>query len=96
MEFVVESDAHIPDGTPDAEVNDGRKAEAAASAKLGQEGHLVRLWRPAAASGTALRLYRAGSPAQLDSLLGALPTHDSMRITVTPLEPHPNGLGPRV
>ena len=96
MEFVVESDAHIPDGTRDAEVNDGGKAEAAASAKLGQEGHLVRLWRPAVASGKAVGLYRARSPAQIDSLLSALPTHDWMRIAVTPLEPHPNDHGPRV
>ena len=71
MEFVVESDAHIPDGTRDAEVNDGGKAEAAASAKLGQEGHLVRLWRPAVASGKAVGLYRARQPGANRQLVGA-------------------------
>ena len=96
MEFLVEFETRVPDRTPEAEVKDRRNAEAAASAKLGQEGHLVRLWRPDAASRSALGLYRAGSPAQLDSLLGGLPMHDSMRITVTPLESHPNDHGLRV
>jgi muconolactone D-isomerase len=35
-------------------------------------------------------LYRADSGAQLDDLLRALPLYDWMRVTVTPLEPHPN------
>ena len=60
------------------------------------EGHLVRLWRPPAAPGEtkALGLYRAGSEAQLAGLLGALPLYDWMRVTVTPLEPHPNDPAP--
>jgi muconolactone D-isomerase len=90
MEFLVEFEAHVPGGTPEAEVNERRSAEVAASAKLGQEGHLVRRWRPTAATGKAVGLYRADSPPQLDSLLGALPMAEWMHITVTPLEPHPN------
>ena len=63
----------------------------AAAARLVDQGHLVRLWKPPAAPGEtkALGLYRADSEAQLAALLGALPLHDWMHITVTPLEPHP-------
>jgi muconolactone delta-isomerase len=35
-------------------------------------------------------LYRAESEGELDGLLRALPLYEWMRITVTPLEPHPN------
>jgi hypothetical protein len=35
-------------------------------------------------------LYRAQSEHELDGLLRALPLYDWMRVTVTPLEPHPN------
>jgi muconolactone delta-isomerase len=67
-------------------------AEAAASAGLAREGHLVRLWRPpvAAEERKAVGLYRAESEAQLDGLLGALPLSGWMQVSVTPLEPHPN------
>jgi muconolactone delta-isomerase len=33
---------------------------------------------------------RAESRAELDALLGALPLYEWMRVSVTPLEPHPN------
>jgi muconolactone delta-isomerase len=42
----------------------------------------------------ALGLYRADSEAQLTDLLRALPLYDWMKITVTPLEAHPNDPGP--
>jgi hypothetical protein len=35
-------------------------------------------------------LYRAESEADMDGLLRALPLYEWMRVTVTPLEPHPN------
>jgi muconolactone delta-isomerase len=92
MEFLVEFDVHVPNGTPRSEVEDRQDGEAVASAKLADEGHLVRLWRPPLAPGErkALGLYRAASHAQLDGLLGALPLSDWMHVTVTPLAPHPN------
>jgi muconolactone D-isomerase len=92
VEFLVEFDLHIPDGTPESEVNQRLTAEAAASAELGREGHLVRLWRPPVAPGErkALGLYRAESEGQLGKLLRALPLSGWMKATVTPLEPHPN------
>ena len=95
MEFLVEFQFHIPDGTPESEVNERYAAEAAASARLAREGHLVRLWRPPVIAGErrALGLYRAHDAAELDGLLGALPLHDWMETTITPLASHPNDPG---
>jgi hypothetical protein len=41
MEFVVELDVNVPDGTPDAEVKARELAEASAAAKLVDEGRLA-------------------------------------------------------
>ncbi len=104
MEFLVEFDVNVPVGTSESEVNRREDAEASAAAKLVDEGHLVRLWRPPATpdESKSLGLYRAGSEPQLVTLLDALPLRDWMHVTVTPLEPHPNDpaarqyvLGPR-
>jgi muconolactone D-isomerase len=67
-----------------------QRAESAAAAKLAAGGHLVRLWRRPPAGTTAIGLYRADSKAALDGLLAALPLADWLRVTVTPLEAHPN------
>jgi muconolactone delta-isomerase len=92
MEFLVEFDVNVPDGTSPSEIEDRQNGEAVAAAELVKEGHLVRLWRPPAAAGEskALGVYRAESRAQLDGLLADLPLSDWMHITVTPLEAHPN------
>jgi muconolactone delta-isomerase len=92
MEFLVEFDVHVPVGTPQSEVEDREKAESAAAAKLADAGHLVRLWRgPRVGDGAkAVGLYRADSEAQLEGLLSDLPLAEWLRVTVTPLEPHPN------
>jgi muconolactone delta-isomerase len=92
MEFLVEFKIEIPTGTPHEEVERRQRAESAAAAKLAEDGHLVRLWKvPAGGDGaTAIGLYRAGSEAELDGLLAALPLADWLHVTVTPLEGHPN------
>jgi muconolactone delta-isomerase len=92
MEFLVEFDVDVPDGTPETEVADRQAAEASAAAKLAEDGHLLRAWKaPAApAESRVLGLYRAESETHLNRLLQALPLYDWMRITVTPLAPHPN------
>src|SRR5580704_3323261 len=95
MEFLVEFEINIPNGTPLSEVKDREAAEAAAAAKLAGEGHLVRVWKGLVASGETkiLGLYRAESTTEVNSLLGGLPLADWMHITVTPLESHPNDPG---
>jgi muconolactone D-isomerase len=92
MEFLVEFELKVPDGTPESEVADRERAEALAAAELVEEGHFVRLWKlPVASEDTkSLGLYRADSDTQLDGLLGALPVYEWMELTVTPLMPHPN------
>src|SRR6478736_1046426 len=96
MEFLVEFGVNVPDGAPASEVEARTSAEASAAARLVDQGHLVRLWKPPAAPGEskALGLYRADSQAQLAGLLGALPLSDWMQVTVTPLRPHPNDPAP--
>ncbi len=91
MEFLVDFALDIPAGTPKSEISDREKAEALATAKLADEGHLVRVWRSASqGEATIVGLYRADSQDQLVRLLGALPLADWMHVTVTPLEAHPN------
>ena len=92
MEFLVEFEVNVPDGTTESEVRDRESAEAKAAAKLVEEGHLLRVWRRPVAPGESriLGLYCADSETQLDGLLGALPLYEWMHIAVTPLEPHPN------
>jgi muconolactone delta-isomerase len=92
MEFLVAFMLDIPAGTPASEIRDRENAEAAATAKLADEGHLVRVWRSGVAPGetTIVGLYRADNEAQLHALLGALPLADWLHVSVTPLEAHPN------
>jgi muconolactone D-isomerase len=92
MEFLVEFEITIPDGTPAPEVRERERAEAAAAAQLVEEGHLLRVWTRDASNGgtTVLGLYRTGGRAELDRRLGALPLYEWMKVTVTPLGPHPN------
>ena len=92
MEFLVEFEVEVPAGTPDAEVEQHQRAESAAAARLAGDGHLVRLWRRPLAGGgtTAIGLYRAGREAALGGLLAALPLAGRLRVTVTPLQAHPN------
>jgi muconolactone D-isomerase len=95
MEFLVEFEVEVPDGTSDTEVERRNREEAVAAAGLAAEGNLLRLWRPTAAAGdpTAVGLYAADSRAKLDALLCALPLADWMHVTVVPLAPHPNDPG---
>ena len=92
MEFLVEFELEVPADTPHEEVERRTRAESAAAAKLADDGHLVRLWtRPLVGDGsTAVGLYSADSAAELHGLLDALPIADWLRVTVTPLEAHPN------
>jgi len=92
MEFLVEFEIKVPDGTPASEVRERERAEAAAAVQLVEEGHLLRVWTrdtPSSAA-TVLGLYCADGRAELDRRLGALPLYEWMKITVTPLGPHPN------
>jgi muconolactone D-isomerase len=89
MEYLVEFELHIPEGTPDSAVSSRLADEAAAAANLAEQGHLVRLWKTPDKS-RALGLFRADTRAEFDALLADLPLYDWLHVTATALEPHPN------
>jgi muconolactone delta-isomerase len=92
MDFLVDFEINVPEGTPEAEVTAREDAESIAAAKLVDQGHLLRVWKRRVGPGESrpMGLYRAESESELDGLLRALPLYAWMRIAVTPLEPHPN------
>ncbi len=92
MEFLVEFNVRVPDGTSESELKARVNAEAQATADLARHGNLVRVWTPPVAPGErkAVGLYRAESKEELDGMLRALPLSNWMRTVVTPLETHPN------
>lgn len=92
MEFLVEFEVIVPDGTPQAAVQARKSAEATAAAELVERGHLHRVWKGPGAPGETriVGLYRADSRAELDGLLADLPLYEWMEIKVVALEPHPN------
>ena len=101
MEFLVEFEMNVPEGTPDVEFQERGNAEAAAAAVLVREGYLVRLWKPPAAPGEAkaVGLYRAESEERVGRSArrpAALQTgcrsrsHRSCRIPTTRAAPGPN------
>ena len=96
MEFLVEFDVEVPDGTSETEVGRRTSAEASAAARLVEEGHLLRLWRRAAVADdtTVVGVYAADSQAELNDLFRALPLAEWMQITIIPLAPHPNDPAP--
>ena len=95
MEFFVEFDLTVPPGTAPSEVESREKAETSATARLYDQGNLVRIWKlPSRSEGTPiLGLYRADSLAELDEILGALPLYEWMHVVVTPLDLHPSDPG---
>jgi muconolactone delta-isomerase len=92
MEYLVTMTTHVPDGTPDKDVQDMRAREAAHSRELAAEGHLARLWRPPLQPGEwrTLGLFAAENDSQLETILTSMPLRTWRTDEVTPLRPHPN------
>lgn len=83
----------VPEETSPAKVDELRAAEAVRAAELAKAGHhLVRLWRPPLGPGEwrSIGLFRAADEAELREVLASLPLHIWMKVTITPLTPHPN------
>ena len=82
----------VPDGTSTEKVDELRAAEAVRAAELAKKGHLVRLWRPPLGPGEwrSVGLFRATNERELREILDSLPLHIWMKVTITPLSPHPN------
>jgi muconolactone delta-isomerase len=91
-EFLVTMALAIPNGTPSTVVADKYAREAERAGELSDNGHLRRLWTtaPQPAVSRMLGLWSADDIDDLDDILQALPLHDWMSVTSTPLFPHPN------
>jgi muconolactone delta-isomerase len=92
VEYLVTMTTHVPDGTPAEAVDDIRRREAAHSAELAAQGHLLRLWRPPLGPGEwrTLGLFAAADGGQLEEVLASMPLRVWRTDEVTPLSPHPN------
>lgn len=92
MEYLVEMVTTVPLGTNPSKVDELRAAEAVRAADLSIKGHLVRLWRPPLDPGEwrSIGLFQAEDDTEIHKILNSLPLHILMKVTVTPLTPHPN------
>jgi muconolactone D-isomerase len=92
MEYLADLVTTVPEGTSPAKVDELRAAEAVRAADLAKAGHLVRLWRPPLGPGEwrSIGLFRAPDETELHKILASLPLHIWMKVTITPLTPHPN------
>ena len=95
MEYLVTMTTHVPEGTPEQEVNDVRAREDARSRELAAQGHLLRLFRPPLAPGEwrTLGLFAAADADRLEEILASMPLRVWRTDDVTPLSPHPNDPG---
>jgi muconolactone delta-isomerase len=92
MEYLVTMTTHVPEGTPEADVQKIRTREAARSRELATQGHLLRLWRPPLQPGEwrTLGLFAADGGGQLEEVMASMPLRVWRTDEVTPLSPHPN------
>ena len=96
MEYLVTMTTRVPDGTPEQEVSDVRAREAAHSAELAAQGHLLRLFRPPLKPGEwrTLGLFAADDADRLEEVLASMPLRVWRTDEVTPLLPNPDDPGP--
>jgi muconolactone delta-isomerase len=92
MEYLVTMTTHVPEGTPEGDVQEIRTREAARSRELAAQGHLLRLWRPPLQPGEwrTLGLFAADGGGQLEEVLTSMPLRVWRTDAVTPLSPHSN------
>jgi muconolactone delta-isomerase len=92
MEYLVTMTTHVPDGTPEADIQNIRSREAARSSELAAQGHLRRLWRPPLQPGEwrSLGLFAAGDARELEEILASMPLRVWRTDESTPLAAHPN------
>ncbi len=91
IEYLVTMTTHVPDGTAQQEVDEVRAREAARSAELAAQRHLLRLWRPPLRPGEwrTLGLFAADDADRLEEVLASMPLRVWRTDEVTPLGPHP-------
>ena len=92
-EFLTTFTLTIPEGTPRPVVDDADAREAQSARELAGQGHLLRLWRLPAGGPSALGLWRARDPAEMQAILTSLPLDAWMTVETTPLTSHPSDPG---
>ena len=92
MEYLVTMTTHVPEGTPDAAVDDIRARESAHTRELAAQGHVLRLWRPPLAPGEwrTLGLFAAADAGELERVLASMPLRVWRSDEVKALTPHAN------
>jgi muconolactone delta-isomerase len=92
MEYLVTMTTQVPAGTTDEEVQEIRGREAAHSAELAAQGHLLRLWRPPLKPGEwrTFGLFSAADEVELEKVLASMPLRVWRSDQVVPLSTHPN------
>jgi muconolactone delta-isomerase len=92
MEYLVTMTTQVPAGTPDEQVQEIRGREAAHSAELAAQGHLLRLWRPPLKPGEwrTFGLFSAADEAELEGVLASMPLRVWRSDDVVALGAHPN------
>ena len=92
MEYLTDMVTTVPEGTSSAKVDELRAAEALRAAELAKAGHLMRLWRPPLKPNEwrSIGLFRSDDEIELRQILDSLPLHIWMKVSITPLTPHPN------
>ncbi|HEY0519862.1 MAG TPA: muconolactone Delta-isomerase family protein [Ilumatobacteraceae bacterium] len=96
MEYLVNMTTHVPEGTPETDVQDVRAREAAHSRELAARGVLLRLWRPPLEPGEwrTLGLFAAADDDRINNTLASMPLRIWRTDQVSALAPHPNDPGP--
>jgi muconolactone delta-isomerase len=96
MEYLVTMTTHVPEGTPDKDVDDVRAREGVHTRQLAAQGHVLRLWRPPLAPGEwrTLGLFAATAAADLERVLASMPLRVWRRDEVKVLTSHPNDPAP--
>jgi muconolactone D-isomerase len=92
MEYLVDMVTMVPQGTSSFEVDELRAVEALRAADLSKTVHLIRLWRPPLGPNEwrSIGLFKAVDEADIHKVLDSLPLLVWMKVTITPLTPHPN------
>jgi muconolactone delta-isomerase len=92
MEYLVTMTTHVPEGTPDEEVDSVRAREGVHTRELAAQGYVLRLWRPPLAPGEwrTLGLFAAADAAVLERVLASMPLRVWRSDEVKELRSHPN------
>lgn len=75
MEYLVTMTTQVPDRTSEETIAEVRAREAAHTAELAAQGHILRLWRPPRAPGEwrTVGLFAAANRADLERILAGMP-----------------------